>query len=627
MASQPTWRPAQSVLAAAAGDFSRSWRTLAAVSLTWRVIGLAVLTPLSALVLHYLLSRTASGAVADADIARLYLESTPGILALVAGGVVAIAFFSLELASLMTVGLVASRGGHLAPLAALRFTASRGAAVLAASAHILVRLVAGLAPFLAAGALAGWLLLPKHDINYYLAHRPQEFWIAATIAGLLGAGIGAFLLSRIARWALAIPLVVFERCAPRRALGESASRSAGRRALVLVLFAVWAGGSIATSSAAFALLSALGRFVAPHLGGSMTLLLSFIAALAAAWGVTLLAVGIVTTSMLALLLGATYRHASAPAAAAPLFATGDRDAPGRLPRPVLAGFVAMGLFGATGVCLVALLVARVERPVLVIAHRGASAEAPENSLAAFRRAIEEKADFVELDVQESLDGVVVVVHDSDLMKVGGSPMKIWESTAEQLRSVDIGSSRGAAFAGERVPTLEEVFELCRGRIKVLVELKSYGHDERLEERVVELVEAARMEDQCAFMSLDRKMVEKMKHLRPAWRVGLLATKTLGDVGALQADFLAVLSRGADILFVRRAHRSGDVYVWTVNDPVKMLQMMGRGVDGLITDRPGVAREAIESRAAMSDAERILTAVMIRLNGGTEELEEEGALRP
>ena len=276
----------------------------------------------------------------------------------------------------------------------------------------------------------------------------------------------------------------------------------------------------------------------------------------------------------------------------------------------------------------ALLVTRANRPVLVIAHRGASAAAPENTLAAFRLAIEQGADVVELDVQESADGEVLVVHDSDLMKVGGAAMKIWETDAAVLRKVDIGSHAGPQFSGERVPTLAEALAVCKGRVHVIVELKSYGHDDRLEERVAALVEAAGMENECSFMSLDREMVRAMKRLRPRWRVGLLAAKGLGDLTSLGADFLAVEARMATRRFVRRAHRAGqEVYVWTVNDPAWMLDTMGRGVDGLITDRPAMAREVVARRAELSDAQRILVALMVGMGARTDALAAEEALRP
>lgn len=234
--------------------------------------------------------------------------------------------------------------------------------------------------------------------------------------------------------------------------------------------------------------------------------------------------------------------------------------------------------------------------VAVIAHRGSSVAAPENSLAAFRLAIEERADFVELDVQESADGVVVVAHDIDLMQVGGSPLTIWETSAADIRAVPIGRREDPTYAGERVPTLAEVLALCKDKVRVMIELKSYGHNQQLEERVAAVVEAAGMQADCVYQSFDHELVARMKQLRPEWRVGILLEEGLGDPSTIEPDFLAVETRMATARLVRRAHRAGrEVYVWTVNDPASMLALTDRGVDGLITDVPALARRVLARR--------------------------------
>jgi glycerophosphoryl diester phosphodiesterase len=240
-------------------------------------------------------------------------------------------------------------------------------------------------------------------------------------------------------------------------------------------------------------------------------------------------------------------------------------------------------------------------------------------------AVEQDADFIEFDVQESADGEVVVMHDSDLMRVGGSPLKVWEANAADLRAVDIGSRTAPQFSAERVPTLAETLAVGS---RVVVELKSYGHAQRLEEKVVAIVEAAGMVNDSIFMSLDHEMVRKIKQLRPTWRAGVLVAKAVGDLTSLGADFLAVEARVATPAFVRQAHRAGqEVYVWTLNDPAWMLAALSNGVDGLITDKPDVARLVVERRAAMSDAQRLVVALLVRLGAHTDALAAEDALRP
>jgi glycerophosphoryl diester phosphodiesterase len=124
------------------------------------------------------------------------------------------------------------------------------------------------------------------------------------------------------------------------------------------------------------------------------------------------------------------------------------------------------------------------------------------------------------------------------------------------------------------------------------------------------------------------MVRKIKQLRPSWRAGVLVAKAIGDLTSLGADFLAVEIRVATRAFVRQAHRAGqDVYVWTVNDPAWMLRAMSNGVDGLITDKPDLARLVVERRAQMTDAQRVAVALLIRLGAQTETLVAEDALRP
>jgi len=598
-------------------DLGRSWRALALTDIVCKILSFVLLTPATVLLLRWVISGAQGRVIADVDIAMFFLTRPVGILTLIIGGALFVAITALEMACLMAVGLAAARGGVLTVKEALAFSLTRAVPVLRLTANMVVRLLAGLLPFLLVAGIGYLTLLRDHDINFYLATRPPAFWVAAVLGVVLIVSLAVLLVRTVARWALALPLVLFENVAPRQALGESARRSAAVRPLVIAVVASWAAFAALLLIVAGALPEIVGRMVAPHLAASLGTLLSFMTALVLVWAALGLAAGIVNASLFALAIVRLYLQVgdarpwtSASAAA---------DTPhARIPRSVMVGTAAAVCLAAVGFALILAATTRRNQPVLVIAHRGSSTTAPENSLAAFRLAAEQRADLIEIDVQESADGEVLVAHDSDLMRVGGSPLKIWEADAAALRAVDIGSRTAPHFSSERVPTLSETLAASRGAARVLVELKSYGHAQRLEERVVSIVEAAGMADDCVFMSLNHDMARTIKRLRPSWRVGVLVATAIGDLTSLGGDFLAVEARLATPAFVRQAHRAGqDVYVWTVNDSASMLAAMSNGVDGLITDKPDLARVAVARRAAMTDPQRIAVALLIRLGAPTD----------
>ena len=621
------WRAARDLFLSALGDLRRSWKVLAITDLAYKAIAFALLMPATTLLLYWLRAGTSQRVVADTDIAMFFLTTPSGLVTLILGGSLIVAITAVEASCLMAVGVGQSQGVSLNGRGALRFGAANALNVLRLSGHMVLRVMLGVLPFALAAGVVYLGLLRAHDINYYLKVHPPEFWIAACLIGLIGIGF-AFLLARtIARWAFAWPLVVFEQVHPRQALGESARRAAGSYGLILASLAIGAVSAFVVTSTLTWLMRAIGFWGAPSVAGSLPLLLLFLGLWTLVAAVLALAVNVVNFSLFAMVLTRLYQRLAqrTPASVAQYAGEVWRL---RLTGRSGIGLLALVVLGMGGVAELAFLATRNQAPVVIIAHRGSSAVAPENTLAAFRLAAEQHTDLVELDVQESSDGQVLVAHDADLMKVSGNPASIWNTDAATLRAIDIGSYKDPRYAAERVPTLAEALATCKGRCKVLVELKSYGHNQQLEERVVQIVEAAGMVNDCEFMSLDHDMVRKMKELRPSWRVGILVAKAMGDLTEWNADFLAVEARMASRRFIRRAHRAGqDVYIWTANDPAWMLVGLTRGVDGLITDHPAVARRVIAARARLSEPQRLLVALLIRFGATAQTLAKEDALRP
>ena len=277
-----------------------------------------------------------------------------------------------------------------------------------------------------------------------------------------------------------------------------------------------------------------------------------------------------------------------------------------------AMIAALLLIAEMGYLMLMLRNVDMDSEVLIIAHRGAAGAAPENTMASIQRAIADGTDWVEIDVQETRDGQVIVVHDSDFMKLAGNPMKVWEGDLTQARQIDIGSWFDPAFSDQRVPTLAQVLQvIAQSDARLVIELKYYGHDEQLEQRVVDIVEAADMADRVAVMSLKLEGVQKIQALRPKWHAGLLAVTALGDITRLNVDFLAVNQGKANATFIRRAHNAGkSVFVWTVNDALSLSHWMSMGVDGIITDEPALARDILAQRAKLSAPERLLLSAAL-----------------
>lgn len=619
-------------LKGAIGDFVSDWRTFAGVELFVSMIAFIVITPLSEALLRLLVARSGSAAVTDADIALFFFTTKSGLAALLLllAASAGIAIFAQ--ACLMTVGLGRARGLRVRVRDAVIQSAWRAVSIIWLTLGLFLRLLLIAMPFLAGIGATYWLLLREHDINYYLKARPPVFVATCAIVAVLALSLLIVLARKLSAWLLILPLVVFERMRPWHAFAESARRMNGRRIHAVAVFALWGVVALAGSFATSAAIKLLGRLIAPVFGATVAGLLVLIATVLTIWFLCSLAVSIVSASLFALIV---VRFFLATNVAAQLHLTnpsGDgfkiQGRPFRISWPLLVTGLALGIGIASELSYLLIKDTWSARPVLVFAHRGASASAPENTLASFRRAAEEHTDFVELDVQESSDGVVVVAHDRDLMKVAHSPLQIWSATEQQLREVDIGSWFSAAFQNERIPTLAEALAVCKGVCRMNIELKDYGRSQRLEERVVELVEAEGMQNDIVTMSLNRTMVDRMKRLRPNWSAGLLAAKAIGQPSRLPYDFLAVESRMATRRFIRAAHAARKpVYVWTVNDPQRMIRMVGLGADGLITDRPGLAREVLNRYNTMTQPERLLLLTMIQLGVREEISEPEDDLRP
>lgn len=236
---------------------------------------------------------------------------------------------------------------------------------------------------------------------------------------------------------------------------------------------------------------------------------------------------------------------------------------------------------------------------LVLGHRGASDDAPENTLAAFRLAIEQGADGVELDVWRCGSGEVVVAHDEDARRVAGSPLRVPDATLAELRALDVGAWKGPRFRGERIPRLLEVLEALPGAV-VNVELKSRGRDLRLAEAVARDLARAAAQGRVIVSSFDFRLVSAFRLAAPEVPVGLLFDGDhpwrLRTAVAARLLHAAAVHPARELIAperVARWRRRGlGVNVWTVDAPADIERLVGLGVDAIITNLPGRTRDLV-----------------------------------
>lgn len=257
----------------------------------------------------------------------------------------------------------------------------------------------------------------------------------------------------------------------------------------------------------------------------------------------------------------------------------------------------------------------------VVAHRGASGEAPENTLAAVRRAIARDADAVEVDVQRTRDGALVLLHDTSLARTTDarrvfphrSPWLVHDFTLEEVQQLDAGGWHSPRFVGERVPTLRQVVEvLAPTDVGLLLEVKAASLHPGIAldvaaglREIPGYLEAATAAGRLVVQSFDHEAMQQHKAMEPTVPVGVLGTPLRAELGriATWADQVNPVHWSVRRSFVETVHRHGmRCQLWTVDRPDHMRRAVSLGVDGVITNHPRALREVLAAARAAGTAE-------------------------
>lgn len=227
----------------------------------------------------------------------------------------------------------------------------------------------------------------------------------------------------------------------------------------------------------------------------------------------------------------------------------------------------------------------------IIAHRGFSSQAPENTLASFQKAIDLGVPYMELDVHQTADHVIVVIHDESVDRTSSSNHKgkVADMTYQELQDVRVGYTErfDSVFADEKIPTLKEVLLLAKGKIKVCIEIKVYG----IEQEVVDIIRETEMMQDVVVFSFYYPVLAKIKSLQPNINTLFLVHRANADT----ADYAQVIGCmaigvGKETIItpelVKNVHDSGlQLWQWTIDDSETMQKLIDLKVDGIITNKP------------------------------------------
>ncbi|NLC72849.1 MAG: hypothetical protein GX684_03645 [Ruminococcaceae bacterium] len=226
----------------------------------------------------------------------------------------------------------------------------------------------------------------------------------------------------------------------------------------------------------------------------------------------------------------------------------------------------------------------------VVAHRAGAIFAPENTISAINRSVQDGANMAEVDVQQLKDGTLIVMHDSDFKRTTGKSLKVWDATYEDVKNLDAGSFFSEEFKNEKIPTLKEMLAASKDKIKLMIELKATGREKNLVEKTIAEIKEAGMEKQCTIASMSLVLLQESKQIAPEIETVYITAMMFSGLYTMQfVDGYSVETSFLSENIIVQAHADNKkVYVWTANTDENMKKIVRFGADGIVTDNAKLA---------------------------------------
>ena len=237
------------------------------------------------------------------------------------------------------------------------------------------------------------------------------------------------------------------------------------------------------------------------------------------------------------------------------------------------------------------------RKMEITAHRGASIKYPENTMAAFKGAKKLGADWIELDVQQTKDGKIVVIHDNNLSRIAGVNRDVIDLTYDEIKEIDVGSFFNEKYKNERIPLLSKVIKYAKkNNIKLNIELKPTGKEINFEKGVIDIINKYNFKDKCVVTSQTYKVLENIKKYDKSIKTVYVMSIAIGNITELEyADAFSVEATNVTEKLVTKVHNVGkEIYAWTVNKEESINKMIEMNVDNIITDNIELGKELVNN---------------------------------
>ncbi|MFL0197471.1 glycerophosphodiester phosphodiesterase family protein [Clostridium sp. WILCCON 0269] len=223
----------------------------------------------------------------------------------------------------------------------------------------------------------------------------------------------------------------------------------------------------------------------------------------------------------------------------------------------------------------------------VISHRAKCfIDQPENSMGGIKDSVEYKVNYAEIDVQETKDGVVVLMHDKTLKRLTGLNKKVSQLSYNEIKELNIGALNLPGYMVEKIPTLEQVVKYSRGRLNLIIHIKPYGNTTDLTKKVIHIIKKNNFTNHCIIQSSNCNILTNIRELDPNIIIGYIVTNPCMNLYSMNVNFYSIEENLVTKTLIENIHNSNKkIYIWTVNSQTSMHKLINLGVDGIITDNP------------------------------------------